>query len=226
MWSGTGLGKGIVNSTVICGSASLGGVLLGCIAGYVSSRANFAGRNMFLGLLLGFQSVPTLMVLLPLVIVMAWVQQLLNISVIGTYWAVAIAYMTFALPLVTWFVAAYVDSVPKDLDDAARLDGAGGFQVFWKVILPLIVPAISVAGLLSFLIGWGDLVIATVVSGPGTQTVAVALNSFLSTQEGQTLPQYGPLMAASLVSALPIIVLYLALQRFLVAGLTGSAVKG
>ncbi len=225
MWAGTGLGAGMVNSVIICGSASGAAVLLGAVAGYVSSRARFRGRTSFLTLLLGFQSVPTVMVLLPLVIVMAGIQGLLHISVIGTYWAVAIAYLTFSLPLVTWFVAAYVDSVPRDLDDAARLDGASMPQAFVRVIIPMIVPALAVAGLLSFLVGWGDLLIATAISGPGTHTVAVALNQFLSNEEGQALPEYGTLMAASVASALPVVVLYIGLQRFVVAGLTGASVK-
>lgn len=225
MWAGTNLGSGMLNSVIICGSSSAAAILLGAIAGYVSSRVRFRGRTGFLSLLLAFQSIPTVMVLLPLVIVMAGLQGLMHIAVIGTYWAVAVAYLTFALPLVTWFVAAYVDSVPRELDDAARLDGASTFQGFIKVIMPLIVPALAVAGLLSFLVGWGDLLIATVISGPGTHTVAVALDSFLATQEGQVLPQFGTLMAASVVSAAPVVILYLGLQRFVVAGLTGASVK-
>lgn len=225
MWAGTSLGAGMLNSVIICGTSSAAAILLGAIAGYVSSRVRFRGRTGFLSLLLAFQSIPTVMVLLPLVIVMAGLQGLMHIAVIGTYWAVAVAYLTFALPLVTWFVAAYVDSVPRELDDAARLDGASTFQGFLKVIMPLIVPALAVAGLLSFLVGWGDLLIATVISGPGTHTVAVALDSFLATQEGQVLPQFGTLMAASVVSAAPVVILYLGLQRFVVAGLTGASVK-
>ena len=225
MWAGTNLGSGMLNSVIICGSSSAAAILLGAIAGYVSSRVRFRGRTGFLSLLLAFQSIPTVMVLLPLVIVMAGLQGLMHIAVIGTYWAVAVSYLTFALPLVTWFIAAYVDSVPRELDDAARLDGASTFQGFIKVIMPLIVPALAVAGLLSFLVGWGDLLIATVISGPGTHTVAVALDSFLATQEGQVLPQFGTLMAASVVSAAPVVILYLGLQRFVVAGLTGASVK-
>jgi len=225
MWAGTGLARGLVNSVIICGASSIIAVLLGLVGGYVSARAKFIGRGAFLTGLLAFQSVPTVMILLPMVIVMAGLQNVLNVAVVGTHWAMVVAYLTFALPLVTWFVAAYMDSVPREIDDAARLDGAGSIRVLFRIVLPLIVPALAVAAVLSFLVGWGDLLIATIISGPDTHTVAVTLNNFLATQEGQTLPQYGTLMAASLVSALPIIVLYLGLQRFIVAGLTGAAVK-
>lgn len=225
MWAGTGLLHGMVNSAIICGAASSGAVLVGSVGGYVASRVRFAGRGVFLGLLIVFQSVPTVAVLLPLVIVFAALEGVLGVAVIGTYWAVAVAYLTFSLPLVTWFVASYVESVPREIDDAARIDGAGAIKLFLRVILPQLLPALAVAGLLAFLVGWGDLLIASVVSGPSTHTVAVALQTFLSTQEGATLPQYGTLMAASLVSAVPVVVLYIGLQRFVVQGL-GGAVKG
>jgi ABC-type glycerol-3-phosphate transport system permease component len=199
---------------------------VGCIAGYISARIRFRGKGLFLSSLLAFQAVPTVMTLLPLFIVMSSLQSILHFQIIGSYWSVAIAYLTFALPLVTWFVASYVEAVPRDLEDAARIDGAGAFRILWRVVLPLIAPATVVAGVLSFLLGWGDLLVATVLSGPSTHTVTVVLESFLSDQQVGTLPAYGELMAASIVSALPVVILYLALQRWLVTGLTGGAVKG
>jgi ABC-type glycerol-3-phosphate transport system permease component len=226
MWSSTGLGQGLINSTLISGSASIGAIIVGCIAGYVSARIRFRGRRVFMSSLLAFQAVPTVMTLLPLFIVLSGLQSILHFQIIGSYWSVAVAYLTFALPLVTWFVASYVEAVPRDLEDAARIDGAGAFRVFWRVVLPLIAPATVVAGVLSFLLGWGDLLVATVLSGPSTHTVTVVLESFLSNQQVGTLPAYGVLMAASIVSALPVVILYLGLQRWLVTGLTGGAVKG
>jgi ABC-type glycerol-3-phosphate transport system permease component len=227
MWNSTGLAQGLLNSTIICGCAALGAVLVGSLAGYVTARIRFRGRGIFTSLLLAFQSVPTVMTLLPLFIVMSGLQQVLHVTVIGTYWSVALTYLTFALPLATWFIASYVESVPRDLDDAARIEGAGALRIFWTIILPLIMPAVAVAGVLSFLVGWGDLLIATVLSGPSTHTVAVALDSFLSSESLQgAIPMYGELMGASIVSALPVVILYLGLQRFVVAGLTGGSVRG
>ncbi len=226
IWTTVNFGGGMLNSAIICGIASLGAVIVGSLAGYVSSRVPFRGKTVFMSSLLAFQTVPTVMTLLPLFIVMAGIQGLVHIHIIGTYWAVVIAYLTFALPLVTWFVASYVESVPRDLEEAARIDGAGAIRIFVQIVLPLIGPATAVAGVLSFLTGWGDLLVASVLSGPGTQTVTVALQSFLSTQQTGTIPAYGVLMAASVVSALPVIILYISLQRFIVAGMTGGAVKG
>jgi ABC-type glycerol-3-phosphate transport system permease component len=226
MWTAANLGQGLINSVIICGAASLGAVIVGSLAGYVSARVRFRGQGVFMSSLLAFQTVPTVMTLLPLFIVMAGLQSLLHFHIIGSYWSVALAYLTFALPLVTWFVASYVESVPRDLEEAARIDGAGAIRIFFQIVLPLIGPATAVAGVLSFLTGWGDLLIASVLSGPGTNTVTVALQSFLSTQQTGTIPAYGVLMAASVVSALPVIILYLSLQRFVVAGMTGGAVRG
>lgn len=226
MWTDTGISSGLVNSVIVCGLSSIAAVLVGAVAGYVSSRVRFVGRGVFMSMLLAFQSVPTVMTLLPLFIVMAGLQSILHTPVIGTYGAVTIAYLTFALPLVTWFIASYVEGIPRDLEEAARLDGAGAFRIFGGVILPLIAPAAAVAGLLSFMTGWGDLLIASVLSGPTTRTVAVSLQSFLNVQSEGSTPAYGPLMAASVISALPIVVLYAFLQRYVVAGLTSGGVKG
>jgi trehalose/maltose transport system permease protein len=226
IWTTQNFTQSLINSTVICGLASLGAVVVGALAGYVSARMRFRGKGVFLSSLLAFQSVPIVMTLLPLFIVMSGLQAVLHLQVVGTYWAVAVAYLTFALPLVTWFVASYVESVPNDLEDAARIDGAGAMRIFVQVILPLIGPALAVAGVLAFLTGWGDLLVATVLSGPSTQTVTVALDAFLATQQTGTIPAYGVLMAASVVSALPVLILYLSLQRFIVAGMTGGAVRG
>jgi trehalose/maltose transport system permease protein len=226
IWTTQNFAQSMINSTIICGLASLGAVLVGALAGYVSARIRFRGKGAFMSSLIAFQSVPIVMTLLPLFIVMSGLQAVLHVQVVGTYWAVAIAYLTFALPLVTWFVASYVESVPQELEEAARIDGAGAVRIFVQVILPLIGPALAVAGVLAFLTGWGDLMVATVLSGPATQTVTVALDAFLATQQTGTIPAYGVLMAASIVSALPVLILYLSLQRFIVAGMTGGAVRG
>lgn len=226
IWSTADFASGMRNSAIICASASIGAVIVGSLAGYVSARIPFRGKGIFMSSMLAFQTVPTVMTLLPLFIVMASLQQALHLHILGTYWSVAVAYLTFSLPLATWFVASYVESIPRDLEEAARIDGAGAVRIFVRIVLPLIGPALAVAGVLSFLTGWGDLLIATVISGPGTHTVTVALQSFLTTQQTGEIPAYGVLMAASIVSALPVVILYLSLQRFIVAGMTGGAVKG
>jgi multiple sugar transport system permease protein len=99
-------------------------------------------------------------------------------------------------------------------------------MILWRVVMPVAAPAAVVAAVFAFLTGWGDLVVATVLTGPSSQTVAVALNSFLQVQEGGAVPAYGALMAASIVSALPVVIIFVALQRFFISGLTGSASKG
>jgi multiple sugar transport system permease protein len=167
------------------------------------------------------------MAILPLFIVMVWVQSLLHVTITGTFGSVIIAYLTFSLPLVTWLVKSYVENIPIELEEAARLDGAGAFRVLSRVVLPIAAPAAVVAAVLAFLTGWGDLLVATILTGPSSQTVTVALNTFLNVQESSTtVPAYGMLLAASVVSALPVVVIFLGMQRFFVAGLAGSAMKG
>lgn len=227
MWQGTGLLEGLKNSTLICGVTAVASVLVGGTAGYVLARLPFRGRSVLLSALLAFQAVPILMAILPLFMVMVWVQSLLHLTITGTYWSVIIAYLTFSLPLVTWLVKSYVENVPIELEEAARLDGAGAFRVLSRVVLPIAAPAAVIAAVLAFLTGWGDLLVATILTSPSSQTVTVALNAFLNVQESSTtVPAYGMLLAASVVSALPVVVIFLSLQRFFVAGLAGSAMKG
>lgn len=226
MWKGTGLLSGIEHSALICGVTSILAMIVGGTAGYVVSRLPFRGRGILLNSLLGFQAVPVLMTVLPLFMVMVSIQNALRLVVIGTYWSVVIAYLTFSLPLVTWLVKSYIDNLATDLEDAARLDGAGALTILWRVVMPVAAPAAVVAAVFAFLTGWGDLVVATVLTGPSSDTVAVALNSFLQVQEGGAVPAYGTLMAASIISALPVVFVFVALQRYFISGLVGSAAKG
>lgn len=226
MWQGTGLLEGLKNSTIICGITAVAAIVVGGTAGYVLARLPFRGRSALLSALLGFQAVPILMAILPLFIVFVWVQSLIHVTITGTYGAVVVAYLTFSLPLVTWLVKSYVDNLPIELEEAARLDGAGAFKVLFRIVLPIAAPAAVVAAVLAFLTGWGDLLVATILTGPSSQTVTVALNAFLDVQETATVvPQYGPLLAASVVSAFPVVVIFVLLQRFFVAGLAGGATK-
>lgn len=105
------------------------------------------------------------------------------------------------------------------------MDGASNMRIIGQVILPLSWPGIVVAGIFSFLLGWNDVLFASVMTNTDTQTVSIALNLFSASQSGGSLPLYGQLMAASLICAAPVVILYLCLQRWLVGGLTAGSVK-
>ncbi len=226
MWSTVNLAQGMLNSLLISLVASAIAVVLAVGAGYVITRFKFRGRRPYLYTLVGLQTVPSVMLLLPLFVLFASVQAVLHFRLIGTYQAVIVTYLTFALPFATWLMVSYLGSIPVDLEEAALVDGATRLQSLWHVIVPIALPGVVVALVFSFLTGWNDVLFASVLTSPETRTVAVQLQAFSAGQEGGTLPLYGQLMGAAVVSALPVVILYMIFQRYLIGGLTAGSVKG
>jgi ABC-type glycerol-3-phosphate transport system permease component len=226
MWSTVNLGRGLANSLVICGLSSVIAVIFAVGAAYVLSRFDFRGRFPYLYSLIALQSVPHVMLLLPLFVLFSSIQTAIPFRLIGTYQGPVITYLTFALPLATWLMVSYLASIPVELEEAALVDGATRFQALRKVVVPLALPGMVVALVFSFLVGWNDVLFASVLTSPDTRTLAVELQTFSAAQQGGSLPLYGQMMGASVVSALPVVILYMIFQRYLIGGLTAGGVKG
>ncbi|MGM9472711.1 carbohydrate ABC transporter permease [Pseudarthrobacter sp. YS3] len=225
IWKTLPLGLGLTNSILTAGAVAVVASLLGIITAYVLVRFEFRGRLGILRGLIGLQSLPGTLLLLPVFVVFASAGNYLGITVIGTSWGLFLAYLTFALPFAIWVMVTYLRGLPKELEEAARIDGASSVGVLFRIIFPLSWPGLVVSGVFSFLLGWNDVLFASVLTRPNTQTVAVVLQVFGSSSEGGALPLYGQMMAASLVCAAPVVILYLIFQRFLVGGLTAGSVK-
>lgn len=225
LWSAAPIARGLVNSVIIAGIAAALAVLLGVAAAYPLARLSFRARKPLLYSLLGSQSVPGLALLLPLYIMLAGLQGILGVHLIGSYPAIIAVYMTFGLPLATVICFVYLRGLPRDLEDAAMVDGCTRLGALRWVVAPLIAPAMVVSLVFAFLVGWNDVLFASALQN---QTIAVTLEQFgLAQGEGfGAQPLYGDLMAAALVSAVPVVVLYLAFQRYLVHGLAAGAVTG
>jgi ABC-type glycerol-3-phosphate transport system permease component len=226
MWSTVNLGRGLANSLLICGASSTIAVIFAVGAAYVLSRFDFRGRFPYLYSLIALQSVPHVMLLLPLFVLFSSIQTAIPFRLIGTYQGPVITYLTFALPLATWLMVSYLSSIPVELEEAALVDGATRFQALRKVVVPLALPGMVVALVFSFLVGWNDVLFASVLTSPDTRTLAVELQTFSAAQQGGSLPLYGQMMGASVVSALPVVILYMVFQRYLIGGLTAGGVKG
>ncbi len=226
MWSTVNLAQGLVNSLIIAGAASVIAVVLAVGGAYVITRFTFRGRLAYLYSLVGLQTVPSVMLLLPLFVLFASLQAALHFKLVGTYPAVIITYLTFALPFATWLMVSYLGSIPLDLEEAALVDGSTRLQALWQVIVPLALPGMVVALVFSFLIGWNDVLFSSVLTSPDTRTLAIQLQTFSAGQEGGALPLYGQLMGAAALSALPVVILYMIFQRYLIGGLTAGGVKG
>ena len=225
VWSTVDLGTGLMNSVIICGAVAIVCAFLAVATAYVLVRYEFRGRLTFLRGLLGLQSIPGTLMLLPVFVLFSSTASLLGIQIIGTRWAVFITYLTFALPFSTWVMVTYLRGLPKALEEAARIDGASSWRILTQIVVPLSWPGIVVSGIFAFLLGWNDVLFASVLTSPESRTAAVALQVFGATQEGGAIPLYGQMMAASLICAVPVVVLYLVFQRYLIGGLTSGGVK-
>jgi trehalose/maltose transport system permease protein len=225
IWSTADLGKGLVNSVLVAGVTALACGLASVSTAYVLVRYQFFGRLTILRGLLALQSIPGTLLLLPVFVLYASLANILEITIIGSRWALFITYLTFALPFSTWVMVTYLRGLPRELDEAARVDGASSWRILTRIVVPLSWPGLVVACIFAFLLGWNDVLFASVLTNPDTRTAAVALQVFGSQQEGGAIPVYGQLMAAALLCAIPVVVLYLAFQRFLVSGLTAGGVK-
>jgi len=225
IWTTVKLGNGLLNSVIVAGSVAVVCAFLSVFTAYVLVRFAFRGRLTILRALVGLQSIPGTLLLLPVFVLFSSAASVLGIQVIGTRWGLFITYLTFALPFSTWIMVTYLRGLPRELEEAARIDGASSFVVLTRIVIPLAWPGIVVSGIFAFLLGWNDVLFASVMTRPDTRTAAVALQVFGATQEGGAVPIYGQMMAAALVCAVPVVVLYLIFQRYLVGGLTAGGVK-
>ncbi len=225
IWSTVGLGKALVNSLIVAGAVAVASALLAVPTAYVLVRYVFWGRVTILRGLLGFQSIPGTLMLLPVFVLFSSAGNYLGINIIGSLWGLFIAYLTFAMPFSTWVMVTYLRGLPRELEEAARIDGASNVQILARIIFPLSGPAVVVSGIFAFLLGWNDVLFASVMTRPDTHTAAVALQVFGATQEGGAIPVYSQMMAAALVCAAPVVILYFVFQRYLVGGLTAGSVK-
>jgi multiple sugar transport system permease protein len=226
IWSTVDLARGLVNSLIASLSAAVIATVFGLGAAYCLTRFNFRGRGPFLSSLVGFQSIPGVMIILPLFVVFSSLGSALGVPIVGSRPALIITYLTFAIPFATWLLVTNLRQIPVAFEEAAMIDGLSRFGALRKIIFPLMVPGMVVTLVFSLLVGWNDVLFASVLTTPRTQTVAIQLQSFAATTETGALPLYGQLMAASLVSALPVVVLYMIFQRQLVGGLTAGGEKG
>jgi ABC-type glycerol-3-phosphate transport system permease component len=226
VFSTVDLAQGLINSLIASLSAAVIATFFGLGAAYCLARFNFRGRGPLMTSLVGFQSIPGVMIILPLFVVFSSFGSALGIPIVGTRPALIVTYLTFAIPFATWLLLTNLRQIPVAFEEAAMIDGLTRFGALRKIIFPLMVPGMVVTLIFSLLVGWNDVLFASVLTSPETQTVAIKLQTFAVTTEGGSLPLYGQLMAASLISAAPVVILYMIFQRQLVGGLTAGGEKG
>ena len=207
------IGRYLWNSIIVTGGATLIALLVGIPAGYGIART---GAHRFTVLILIARMTPALSYLIPLFAVF----QLLGLN--NTLSALVITHLVITVPIVVYIMASHFETLPRELEEAAEIDGASPWLAFRHVALPLARPGIVVALILSFIFSWNNFVFGAVLSGRETRTLPVAVYNVLTFEQ----LSWGPLAAAAIIVTLPVLLLTVLMQKEIVAGLTAGGVKG
>jgi ABC-type glycerol-3-phosphate transport system permease component len=192
-------------------------ILVSLTAGYALARYRFRGSTMLPALMLYGQMFPAVLLLIPFFV------QFRALGWIDSLWALVLVYLSYMLPLCVWLMRGFFAQVPFALEDAARMDGCTRWQAFWRVIVPMARPGIIAVATWSMIHAWNEFLFASVlITSAEKRTLPLGLSALI----GQYTTDWGMLMAGGVLTALPIVAVFFALQRYLVSGLGGGAVKG
>jgi len=206
-----------LNSIIVALATTVVGVILSCTAAYALSRFRFPGRKTGLTMFLVVQMFPATLLLLPLYVILNKLG-LLN-SIVG----LVLVYSTTAIPFCVWTLKGYFDSLPRELEEAARIDGASTWMIFRRIMLPLARPGIAVTALFSFMTAWNEFIMAsTFMTNQTRYTLPVLIQSSVT----EFSADWGLFAAGAVVTSIPVMIAFYVLQRALVGGLTAGAVKG
>lgn len=208
----------LLNSAIVAGATTVLGVFLASTAAYAFSRFRFPGRRAGLMSFLVSQMFPGTLMMIPLyIIIVQW------LGLGSSYIGLVLVYTVTAIPFCVWMMKGYFDTIPKELEESALIDGASQAMIFFRIVLPLAKPAVAVTALFSFMTGWNEFIqAATFMNKEEMYTGPVGLRFFV----GGYSQQWGYFAAGSIVAAIPVVLLFLFLQKYLVSGLTAGAVKG
>ncbi len=207
----------IRNSLIVAGATTALCLALGAPCAYALARLRFRGKVPVLGLILAVTMFPQIAIIPPLYLLLR------SLGLINTYPGLVLPYLTFAMPLAVWLLVGYFRQLPRELEEAAMVDGAGRLRVLLEVTLPMAVPGLAATAILTFIYCWNEFLFAlSFTLGPERQTVPVALALF----RGRYQVPWGQVLAAAVVSTLPVALLVLFFQRRIVRGLTSGALKG
>ena len=220
MWQSERFWVWFRNSIIVSVATTIFGLTIAFPAAYGFSRDRFYGRKFGLFLFLIVQMFPGALILVPYFIMMK------GFGLLNSYVGLVFAYSVTALPLCVWLMKGFFDTIPKELEEAARVDGCSQLQIFYRIILPLSLPAVAVTSLFSFLAAWNEYLLALAfLSDTENYTLPVGLASMVtSSQAGDSY--WGDFAAASILISIPVVLLFVTFQRYLVDGMVAGAVKG
>jgi multiple sugar transport system permease protein len=206
----------LINSFVIAITVMLLVVFIASLGAYALSRFNLRGKNTFMMLALMPQFFPYVLILIPFYVLMT------NIGLVDSHLGLILTHTSITLPFALWMLTGYFNAIPRDLDQAALIDGCSKFGVLFRIIYPIAIPGMVVAGFFAFVVSWGDYLFVSILSqSPETQTLPIGLQTFMSSLQ----VRWGLITAGTVIAIVPTILFFAIVQRRLVAGLTAGAVK-
>ncbi|WP_437323047.1 carbohydrate ABC transporter permease [Sorangium sp. So ce381] len=211
----------LLNSVIVAVSVTAVSLAVGSLAAYALGRFRFRGRSLVLYVVLG-------MTIFPQIAVLGALFEMINFfKLYNQLTALILTYLIFTLPFTVWVLTGFMKAIPREIEEAAYVDGATHWQVFTRVMLPLSVPGMATTGILAFIAAWNEFLFAlSFTQTPDKRTVTYAIQAFSTTSSGLYEIPWGQTMAASIVVTVPLVVLTLVFQRRILAGLTAGAVKG
>jgi trehalose/maltose transport system permease protein len=213
--------RALLNSAIVGVSVTILALVIGASAAYALARFSFRGRT-------SMQYIILSMTIFPQVAILGALYQVVRtLNLYDTLWALIVTYMLFTLPFTVWVLTSFFRGLPKELEEAAYVDGANPFQTFYRIMLPLAAPGMVTTGLLALIAAWNEFLYALSFEfTPDNYTVPVSITSFSSQVASAFAVPWGDIMAATVVVTIPLVILVLIFQRRIIAGLTAGAVKG
>lgn len=206
----------LANGLIITVMAVIAALVIGFMAALAIARFKFYGRKAIILVVLAVQLVPFLALLIPLFLMLQKAD--LTNSLLG----IAITYMVLILPYTVWTLRGFISAIPRELDEAALIDGCNRFQTFWRIILPLTGPGLVATSVYGFIQAWNEFIIINTLNSPEKQN----LMAWLLQNQTNRGTAWGPLMAGAIITSIPVVIFFLMIQRNIAAGLTSGAVKG
>jgi arabinogalactan oligomer / maltooligosaccharide transport system permease protein len=214
----------IKNSLIVATVTALGSVFMGASAAYAFSRLKFKGRKVGIQTLLLIQVFPSFLAISAIFVIMGEIYRVFPAIGLGTTSGLILIYLGGAMGVNAWLLKGFIDSIPAELDESAKIDGATPSQIYWLIFFPLAAPVLAVVALLSFIGTFNEFILASLFLNDIEQrTVAVGLQQFIGNQFDQN---WGPFAAGSLIASIPIVIIFLSLQKYIIGGLTSGSVKG
>lgn len=210
------MGRFFLNSVIIAVGSSVLAVIIGAMAAYALGRFQFKGKRDIAFWILSTRMAPPVAVIIPIFILYRNYLKLYN-----TYFGMILIYLVFNLPFAVWMLRGFFAEIPRDIEDAALVDGCSRWQAFWRVLLPMVAPGLAATAIFCIIVSWNEFLFALILTADKTKTLPVAITTFVSGME----IQWGELTASGTVVMIPLLIFALAVQRHLVRGLTLGAVK-